>query len=313
MDGGESVCPQCGHGLKEYGARKAKADSARQAAIPKIDMADLAGQWHGMPPAARRKAIRSRILGPDRRLLTRIATFLGFGRPPTRPSAARVAARAMTLAAIVARGNQELGLDMSPGLPLTWLGDLRIAGELEKQERDFLRKPLGRAGQSLSGDACWRVEGLAVLAWALQRFTLPPYDAAVGAKAAQNTLGFENRDCGINIIGSATLRSSADIDLFATQATLVTWRMRTFRLYPGPWDFIGHLRGQPGFRESWLNGLRIIDGDLAIGVHSISMAPTQEVERCERIALERQIAAYWLQGDAYLYSRVDPSTLLAAC
>jgi hypothetical protein len=56
-----------------------------------------------------------------------------------------------------------------------------------------------------------------------------------------------------------------------------------------------------------------VDGDLAIGDQSIKNAPPEKVAFCERIALERQIAAYWIQGDARIYSKVEPTTLLAAC
>jgi hypothetical protein len=84
-------------------------------------------------------------------------------------------------------------------------------------------------------------------------------------------------------------------------------------MYPGPWDLVGYLRRQASFREGWLEGLRIVDGDLAIGDQAIANAPAEKVQTCERVAEERQIAAYWLEGDDPVYSRVDPTTLLSAC
>jgi hypothetical protein len=78
-------------------------------------------------------------------------------------------------------------------------------------------------------------------------------------------------------------------------------------------DFLGYLRGHPGFKEYWLDGLRVIDGDLAIGGRSIANASHEEVKRCMSTVTERQIAAFWLLGDDDIYSKVDAATILSAC
>jgi hypothetical protein len=78
-------------------------------------------------------------------------------------------------------------------------------------------------------------------------------------------------------------------------------------------DFAGYLRGHPSFKEYWLDGLRYMDGDLAFGDRGIADASREEIKKCTSIARERQIAAYWLQGDDAIYSNVNPVTLLSAC
>ena len=78
-------------------------------------------------------------------------------------------------------------------------------------------------------------------------------------------------------------------------------------------DFAAYLRGHPMFKEQWLEGLRFVGGDLAIDANSITDAPLKKVHDCISIAEERQIAAYWLQGDEWFYSEVSPDTLLSAC
>lgn len=284
-----------------------------------VDMSDLTEAWPTMPPSARRHAMRARILGTDRTLFAWIAKMLGFAWKPAPPSAKRAAARAIVLAAVEARTFGEQHLDQLTNPEKTRAGlfamlqGLGIAGELERQERDFLKTRFGQADKSLVANASWRVEGLAVLAWALNRFTLPPYDEAVVPIPVQDSVGFANLDLARELLVSGAFRPSLEIDRFAIHATLVTWRLRTFRMHPGPWDFVGHLRKQASFNESWLADLRFVDGDLAIGTQSIANAPPADVERCERMAVERQIAAYWLQGDDPVYSKVDPSTLLSAC
>jgi hypothetical protein len=227
----------------------------------------------------------------------------------------------MVLAALLRRAWFETHLEGSPNPgqswdePLCWLKGVGVAGELEPQEGDFFRTPFGQADQTAHSIASWRTEGLAVLAWALNRLELPAYDEAIDPLAAQRSVGFGD-PCEIarEILDSCVLRPSCEIELFATHATLVTWRLRQFRLDLGhSWDFNAYLRGHTSFRESWLEGLRFVDGDLAIGDQSIKNVPPEKGEYCERIAVERQIAVYWIQGDNPIYSKVDPTTLLAAC
>jgi hypothetical protein len=315
MDATEVVCPQCGHGLKEQSQRKAAAPP------PTIDMSDLKDAWPTMTPAARRQAIRTRILGPDRGLLARFKKALGIGAPPAPPAARRVAARAMALAAVVWRAHFEINLPDEPAVSLkeqchyvlNWLRGLGIGSELEPPEYKFLQAPPGGIDHRLVLEAAWRCEGLAVLAWALGRFELPSYDEVVWPEPAQASVGFGRVEVAREILDTASLRPVAEIDRYATCATVVTWRIRTFRLAPLAWDLATQLRGQASFTDSWLDGLRLVDGDLAIGDQAIAEAPPDKVESCERSAVQRHIAAYWLQGDNHVYSKVDPSTLLSAC
>lgn len=162
--------------------------------------------------------------------------------------------------------------------------------------------------------AAGRSEGLAVLAWALQRFDLPDYDVPTyPSELAQQSIGFGNQEVARSFLDSAALRPTSEIDRFATHATVVGWRLRQFAIQPGPMDLVAFLRRFSTFQETWLGGLRIVDGDLALGARPISQATAEEIQRCQRSAVERQIAAYWLQGDDPVYSRVDPATMLSAC
>jgi hypothetical protein len=86
--------------------------------------------------------------------------------------------------------------------------------------------------------------------------------------------------------------------------------LRDFRLKPRPIGFADTLRAHPSFKETWLEGLRLTKGDLAIGGRPIAEAPSESVQHCEEIAVERQRAAYWLQGHDPVYSKVDISTIL---
>jgi hypothetical protein len=226
----------------------------------------------------------------------------------------------MVLAGVVWRASVEMQLqdirnpDELRDYFFAWLHGLGIAGELEPQERAFLQKPFGRVDEKLVAQSAWRSEGLAVLAWALKRFALPAYDIAVFVPdPAQESVGFGNRDVARELLDTGALRPSSEIDRFASHMTMVSWRLRQFGMQPTPMDFVGYLRSFASFKESWLEDLRLVDGDLAIGAQSIDEAAPEDVQRCRSIAVERQIAVYWLQGDDTVYSKVDPATLLSVC
>ena len=133
---------------------------------------------------------------------------------------------------------------------------------------------------------------------------------------------------------SSVLNHARDCEIsrLASHLTIVSWRLTQFRasrdseLYQQAsreladrtgiqesMDFVGHLRKHPRFEEYWLNGLRFIGGDLAIGEQSVADAPRERVKTCTSIATERQIAAYWLHVDDEVYSHVSPATFLSAC
>lgn len=238
-------------------------------------------------------------------------------RGSQRPSAQRVAARALVLAAVAYRGwleNQagdKRAKASQAGLQ-EWLRDSGLDPAIEPQERQFLDCRLGRADEEYSVGGSWRMEGAAVLAWALRRFDLPPYDETVDFNALAKAIGVMNEEATEELIRAAVLRPSEAIDRYARQITVLSWRLRQFGLSPVPMEFVAYLREHSRFKKQWLEPLRLIDGDLAIGKRSISKAKKSDVQDCTSIVIERHVAAYWLQGDAELYSEVDPSTILMA-
>src|SRR5262249_14388862 len=152
------------------------------------------------------------IRGTDRTIFARIAKRLGMARRPLPPPSRRVAARALVLAAVVARASLEMNVrdthPVSPGpmrdQDLARLQRLGVAGQLEPGERAFLRTPIGRVDPVLVSNAAWRGEGLAVLAWGLNRLALPAYDEpAPPPDRTTKSVGFENLDVARELINSA--------------------------------------------------------------------------------------------------------------
>jgi hypothetical protein len=269
-----------------------------------------------------------------------IADERSFPEENKRPSAQRVAARALVLSTIVCRGYLEKEhregdsshAEGHRGLHI-WLQIADLWSELEPEELQLLRTPPGQASDRAMIDALWRTEGLGVLAWTLGRFELPPYDEMTNPDAAQKAVGFLRPAEAMDLSESGVLRPDPEIGRLSTHLTTVHWRLRQFRIgrdspvfrqatedfgagrsgIGEPMDFVGLLRRYPHFKERWLEDLRLIDGDLAIGGTPIAEAAPEAVVQCGSIAMERQIAAYWLEGDDEVYSRVNTPTLLSAC
>jgi hypothetical protein len=230
---------------------------------------------------------------------------------------------------------------------LDWLEEADLMSELEADEYHFLKTPVGQADDQLYLNAIWRTEGLGVLAWAMNQFELPPYDHLIDPDAAQQAIGFLAPIAERDLRKAAALRPASEIKRLASHITIVSWRLRQFRIDPtravpstdyryegqrlvpvlestalrtnaGPgigqrMDFAEYLQHHQRFQEYWLDGLRFVDGDLAMGNKSITAADPEVVKSCASIAVERQIAAYWLQGDKPKYSQVQASTLLSEC
>lgn len=120
------------------------------------------------------------------------------GDPPHAwPDAARVARRALALAAVVCRSTIEDDGDTPEAESLrqsvvAWLADVGAAGEVTEVEWSLLRAPLGTLDAAERLDGTWRVEALVVLAWALGRTELPSHDSQANPFALAQALGFHH-------------------------------------------------------------------------------------------------------------------------
>src|SRR5262249_22528757 len=149
----------------------------------------------------------------------------------------RVAARAHVLAAVVCRA----GYESEPGAEawrrklLEWIEALGLGSELEPSERTFLHTRLRQADPQVVINGWWRKEGLCVLAWALRRFDLPPYDEqvldvqpAASLDFTKDSVDATDTAAAADLLQSAHLRPAAEIGAFSGHITLVSWRLRHF-------------------------------------------------------------------------------------
>jgi len=232
---------------------------------------------------------------------------------PVPPAPERVAQRALALTAVAARATLELDAPQMDDPEfhrqrlLKWIGELGIGDELEPDEWEVLQRPVGRLEQQSFVNAMWRVEGLGVLAWALQRYELPADDELVTPPDLYQSMRLFKADEAREILEEPNLRPIEELDEMAIHLLMLHWRVRDFSLRPEPMDFVAFSK------KSWLgefdiSRFRILDNDLAIGNAAIADAPADEVGRVQSLAMERHLAINWLMGDAELYSDVDTST-----
>lgn len=229
------------------------------------------------------------------------------------PDAARVARRACCLAAVALRGlactwAEADQREMVPELA-GWFDQAGLEGEVEPGELELIRTPAGALEGQAVVDAVWRWEGAAVLAASLGRLALPPHDQVVDTQACGQACGvFAPRGRIDELVRSAAFDEGFDRFAYADRAVAVHWRLRQY-VHAGPaaLDFAKYARG-----VEWatfdLRGVRLVEGDLAIGERPVFRAAPEEVSRVMSIAAERHIAANWLVGWGEVYSEVENPT-----
>ena len=228
------------------------------------------------------------------------------------PTAARVARRALALAAVTARAILEQDVD-GPDTPAThrdllaWVDAIAIDDEFEAGERDVLRCPLGELAPAEQVEATWRLEGLVVLAWALGRFAIPPHDELVGLSPLWRSLGLLDAEAARALRDSPTLRPRAEVEALRRRLFAVHWRLRNHSLKPGPMDFAEFAR-TCWFGPLDIAGLPLVDGDLAVGGARIDRAPGDRVAATHSAAQERHQAANWLCAGPATYSEASVAT-----
>ncbi len=232
---------------------------------------------------------------------------------PMPPPAQRVARRTICLTAVAARATLELD---APHLDnaeqhrhqiLEWIAAVGVEDELEPDEWKVLQRPTGSLDERAFINSMWRVEGLAVLAWALKLHPLPPYDELVIPSELYAATHLFDGPGARQLLANPTLRTAEELAEMGVHLLMAHWRLRNYSIRPEAMDFVEFSH------NSWIGSFdiskfRIVNGDLAIGDAAIHNASEEEISRVHSIAMERHQAIRWLQGDNEVYSETDTST-----
>ena len=232
---------------------------------------------------------------------------------PDPPTAVRVVRRALALTAVTARALAEQANPTDEGVEeyrrdiLQWVEALDLGDELEPNEWQVLQRPVGQLDPQSTINSTWRLEGLAVMAWALGRFELPPYDELVDPQELFGAMCFLDVPQAQQLLAEPQLHSPEELAELQKQSLAVHWRLRDYTLRPQSMDF-------RDFAENcWFGPLnirpfRLIDGDLALGEFAIDNAPDNVFSSAHSSAMERHQAVNWLTWGGEIYSETDTST-----
>jgi hypothetical protein len=231
-----------------------------------------------------------------------------------RPTAQRVARRALALAAVSARGflDQHVSDDLEGGEQyrgrlLKWVEEVGFGDELEPDERDALQRPAGGLDEEEVMRTTWRLEGLSVLLWALGLTEFPPHDQMGSMDTLCPPVGFLDAKAAKRFLKNAALRPAGEIDAKQRQLFSLHWRLREYHLRPKAMDFVAFAQ-KAWFGPFDLTGLPLIDNDLAIGGAPIHGADSRAYGITCALTHERHLAANWLLGHSEVYSETDTPT-----
>ena len=244
-------------------------------------------------PAIRWICVRSRGLDVEFRLPT--------------PAPARIARRALVLAALACRGELEAHAADADARAIDatvrgWLVESGLLEAFEAPERLLLDPPLGALGTVDAAVATAFGEGAAVLAWSLGRCTLPAIDVDADASAVAATLGWLDPEVG-PALEAARLRPRTDLLLLAEALEVAHWRLADGRaaslaqFAPGRVHVAADAAPLP----------LAPNGELLIG--GVPLAEVSDAARSAAVRRirERRRALNWLLGQAADYAslRVD--------
>src|SRR5262249_50940642 len=138
--------------------------------------------------------------------------------------------------------------------------------------QEALQRPPGKLDRQMQVDSTWRLEGLAVLAWALGRFELPPHDELVSLNPLWQSLGLFDVDTARALLANPALRPREEIGVLRDQLFALHWRLRDFHVNLRVMDFAAFAR-TCGFGPLDITGLPLVEGDLGLRGARVDQAP----------------------------------------
>jgi hypothetical protein len=185
-------------------------------------------------------------------------------------------------------------------LPLTQ--ETGIYQTYEPAEQRLLQAPWGSLPRRERVALSWAVEGVAVMAWALGKASLPPFDTRCEGAPVGSALGLFQHESPA-VVRAATLRDPSEIQMRALTYETLSWRLERFLETRHRIDFALRLK-TTNSPHSIVDGFKLIDGDLAIdGAPLVEISEERLGEVCS-IVRERNKAFRWLLGYEKNYAAV---------
>ncbi len=230
---------------------------------------------------------------------------------PVPPEPVEVARRALILSGVVCRAHLEHYTDKEYRRQTAediheWFTELNLWPHLEPDEEKIVRAKFGKLPHRLEVRGTWYVEGLGILAWALNRNSFPPHDAKVGPVAVTNALDFLSPDAA-ELLASPELRPAEELKAAREWFYDVHCTLRGFLHWGGD----GHLASWIG---DYLAVLKIdpaavmAGNGLAYKGKPLADADLAELEEWEHVVCQRHRAVMWLEGSDEPYTDISVDT-----
>ncbi|MFZ9886201.1 MAG: hypothetical protein ACO3JL_01760 [Myxococcota bacterium] len=226
------------------------------------------------------------------------------------PDLDHVARRAQCVLALLMRAQIEDALRAAPERAPSWVRPLekleswllheRLDGHLSKEESSLLRAKWGEWSGEDSSASAWRLEGLAVLVYALGRKTpVPPLHQAAESEevlAAMPFLGTLG-----DVLAGARLCAAESLDQTRRKVAVWRWRAKTELLHRGG---VAPSSGEPfsamveraaGNAEK-AGMTTVLRGDFDVGGRPYASLSDGEVRTLASVAVERSRAVDWVCG-----------------
>lgn len=224
------------------------------------------------------------------------------------PGPSRVAKRALLLAALTCRGHLDTG---GPDAFATntrlrqWFDRLALGDEADESERALIAAPFGSLEPAAAARSTWNAEGLAIVAWALRRFALPPHDTKVDPFEVADAVGLLGDD--VWLLDQPELRSAEQLAALRDVLYGLHSRLTDFRRHRTTKD--ARTWFEPaGFEALQLVSPFAVDGDIALGGRPLAEASERQLEECLWIIAERHRASIWLVGESRPYAMTVANT-----
>lgn len=226
-------------------------------------------------------------------------------------TAVAVARRALILSGVVCRASLEGIADESHVHEAAtnihgWFDELGLWPYVEPLERTILQAPFSSMPEWQEIPGTWFAEGLAILAWALNRCEFPPHDRQVNPIAITDALDFLDPSAQ-QLLESPSLRDPAQ---------LKASREWFYDLHCTLRGFLNH--GGNGQLSSWIGQylavLELPPKQLMSGLFPLVddvpliEASRDRLEAWENIVCERHRATIWLVGEDPLYTGLTVDT-----
>jgi len=220
----------------------------------------------------------------------------------------RIVSRALIACALVMR----VQIDRHPehgeaadllGSVLGWLEASGCDEEIEADERAVLDRPLGRLQREEGERFAWYGELAGVLAWAIQRYTLPAIDQPADALDVAGALDWLTEQ-GKALRTTARLRPREQLSAMLEVVAAADWRLQ---LAAASKDRLSMARWRAD-RMTWppdVTPFAIKDDDLAVNGQAVNAIDGRTLLRTARTLRERHRAALWLLGQSSTYSGVS--------